>query len=250
MSLLKKKGQFFGDINNSKHPPIVLIPFYRAPVNSLKRHYQLLEKLGYSGFRVHLQDDPKLFVRKALFSNSGKYGAKSVWADQIESVLNAIPGDKIVFSFSNPSSPTIEAIGRRQAADILGLICDSGPAGHFWTSALNLFREKTENKNFLFSNLLVGGVYATLTEKIWNLNILESLHQDLQKFPEHFPVLSIRGWKDHLIAPDSIDAVFSDATQLRFTKLSLPDAGHLDGLKKSPVEYEQGLKNFLQSLLG
>jgi hypothetical protein len=245
---LKKQGRFFGNPSQTKLPLIVIVPFYRAPVGAPKRHIQLFEQLGYSGYRINLQDDPWMFTKKSLFSKTGAYGAKSVWADQIELILNSIPGQKIVFCFSNPSSSTIEAIGRRQATDIAGLICDSGPAGFFWSSALNLFREKTAKKSFLVGNIFFGSLYATLTEKLWSLDILSSLKTDLKKFPDKFKILSIRGWKDHLISPDSIDAVFADATQLNVIKLSLPDAGHLDGLKKSPAEYQQGLKNFLNSL--
>ena len=86
-----------------------------------------MNELGFDCLIFELLDSIKNSP-KHLISSSLQFGLKHVWADQIESILNSIPGDKILFSFSNPSASAIEVVAKRRGHDIKGLVCDSGPS--------------------------------------------------------------------------------------------------------------------------
>ena len=58
----------------------------------------------------------------------------------------------------------------------------------------------------------------------------------------------IRGWKDVLIKTDDIDQIFEPCKNINWTKLSLPEAQHLTGLKDCPNEYRSGVEDFLKNL--
>jgi hypothetical protein len=156
--------------------------------------------------------------------------------------LNSLPGPKIVFAFSNPCSGAIEAIGRRRATDVRALICDGGPTAKFWDSIVKYFT--TEIKVPVKP---ARWALATLVTPLWSLNFAKAMAKDLEKFPPNFPILSIRGWKDHLIPPKDIDAVFEPQAHLSWQKLSLPEADHLNGLKDFADEYTPPLQQFLET---
>ena len=70
----------------------------------------------------------------------------------------------------------------------------------------------------------------------------------LAKLPAHFRILSVRGWKDKIVTPEMIDKVFEPHPHLDWVKLSLPQAGHLNGLKDFPEEYKGPVSSFLKEL--
>jgi hypothetical protein len=221
---------------------VVLVPFFGARKKSLRRHVEFLHELGYDCVLFELNDEWREMY-KNLFSAEMQFGLKHVWTDQIEQILNEVPGRKIVFSFSNPSASAIEAIARRHANDIAGLICDSGPSANLRASMINYFTYEEPVRPFPLKSVL-----ATLTSLTWHPRFLKVIHDDLASFPEHFPVLSIRGWKDPLISVDMIDQVFEPHPQLDWQKLSLPQAVHLNGLKDFPDEYVPAVKRFLSEI--
>jgi hypothetical protein len=242
-----------------------MIPFFGGKPNALKKHALWLHSLGYPVFILDL--DFKIFglnpkvIKELIFqirhtravvvgkkllshfnlaSTKSGFGLVPVLADQIEQALNHIQGDKIVFAFSNPSSAAIEAIARRQACDVKALICDSGPSGRILES-IQAYYTQIQPLPFWPFRLLV----AKLSQFFWSPDFLTRLHGHLKNFPEGFPILSIRGWKDDLIKPDEIDAVFEPHPQINWSKLSLPQAGHLNGFKDFNSAYCQGILDFL-----
>lgn len=222
-------------------PVIVLVPFYRAKSSQMQRHVQFLLD---EGFRVaqfdlsYLEDwkPPKIVSSHIVF------GQKGVWSDQVEAVLNSIPGPKIVYAFSNPSASAIEAIARRHATDVLGLICDSGPSGMILNSIAKMLKQ--ENRG---GWLPVRWLNALALSIGWSPKFRTAISADLEKIPEGFPILSIRGWKDKIISPYEIDKVFDPHPQIRWKKLSLPMADHLNGLKDFAEEYKPAVLEFLKS---
>lgn len=76
----------------------------------------------------------------------------------------------------------------------------------------------------------------------------KDVHDQLATFPKGFRILSIRGWKDMLIPPNHIDGIFERHANLDWRKLSLPKAGHLNGLKDFREEYIAGLAPFLDEV--
>ena len=96
--------------------------------------------MGFSVALFQLEIEKRNWqVINQLISSNEQLGLKHIWADQVEAVLNAVPGPKIIFAFSNPSASAIEAIARRHAVDICGLICDSGPTSEIFRSMLSYF---------------------------------------------------------------------------------------------------------------
>jgi predicted alpha/beta hydrolase family esterase len=168
---------------------------------------------------------------------------KGLWTDEIERTLNQIPGDKIIFSFSNPCAAAISAIVRRRASDIRALICDSGPSGDFYKSVVGLLKYQIKVPSFILYPLSIGFYLG------WSPHWNESLREDIKMLPKGFPVLTIQGWKDPLISSDQIDKAFEDVYQIDRIKLNLPEAGHLNGLKSFPEIYKPAVEKFLKALI-
>lgn len=221
---------------------LVFVPFFGGNEANLKRHMELAQSFGFETAFVPLEEDWKGLFTNVFSSNRG-LGFKHVWADRIEAALNKIPGKKIVFSMSNPSSGAIEAIARRAGSDVTALICEGGPTNNFWESIVNYL---TVEKPVGFKP--ARWAIAAATTVLWTPDFRKSLNQDLEMLPEKFPILSIRGWKDPLINFKDIDAVFDGHKNLDWQKLSLPEAGHLNGLKDYPDEYIEPVRKFLTSV--
>ena len=81
----------------------------------------------------------------------------------------------------------------------------------------------------------------------WSPSLNKDIIEDLKAFPNRFPVLSIRGWKDQLIAPNHIDQIFESAPNIQWQKLSLTEAQHLTGLRDFPQDYQPPVEDFLTS---
>jgi len=243
---LKTHFPFHGELHKAPkklfQETVLLVPFYGARKPSLKRHVEFLNELGYDVLIFDLYKDTRSLKVKLLSSNE-LMGVKHIWADQVEAMLNSIPGKKIVFAFSNPSASAIEAIAKRNATDIAGLVCDSGPSGDLLTSMVNYFTHEEPIHFFP----LKWAAAAAMTF-LWSPNFIQAIHSDLSQLPEGFKVLSIRGWKDKLIPAHFIDQVFEPHLNLDWQKLSLPQSGHLNGLRDFREEYELPVRQFLESI--
>jgi hypothetical protein len=170
--------------------PVILVPFFGAEKKSLRRHVEFLHELGYDCVVFDLRDDWREMY-KNIFSAEMQFGLKHSWTDQIEQILNEIPGRKIIYSFSNPTASAIEAIARRHAVDIAGMVCDSGPSANLRASMVNYFTYEEPIKPYPLRLAL-----AAATALSWHPRFQETIHEDLDSFTEHFRILSIRGWKD------------------------------------------------------
>lgn len=239
------QGELFKASEKKHEALIFFVHFYQGHKKTMLRHIRFVNSLGYDAYAFNIKD--KLADHYALPYSyiSKKFGLKHAIADQIEEHLNLLPeySKKIAFAFSNVSACCIEAMARRQETDIIGLICDSGPSSRFLQSAYNLYTYSVPIR-FLPLRLLAAPALAYG----WSPDLHQDVSNDLKKLPQNFPVLSIRGWKDPLIKPSDIDQIFEPCKNLIWQKLSLPQAGHLTGLRDFPNEYKPGLEQFLQSL--
>ncbi|HEY1079104.1 MAG TPA: hypothetical protein VGE46_03370 [Bdellovibrio sp.] len=234
-------GEFFLAKNKKYEELVFFVHFFGGTKKQLLRHIKLVNSLGYDAFAFHLQGDHRdLFSLRLPISSKNKFGAKHTYADQIETLLNLIPGKKIIFSFSNPCASAMEAMARRRCTDTIAMICDSGPTARFLPSAYNLYTHEYKVKLLPIRLLL-----APLLSMGWSPFLHRDIHADLAQFPEGFRILSIRGWKDLLIPPSHIDEVFEPHTQLDWTKLSLPECGHLTGLRDFKEDYAPAVESFL-----
>ncbi len=207
----------------------------------VKHHIDLLNEMGFDVSVLALQEEPHSLSQIPLTSNL-EWGLVSVWADQVELALNQLPGAKIVFTMSNTSAAAIIAIARRNAEDIKSLVCDSGPVASLWPAVLNLYTYAYPVA-FLPERLLKSAIGTV----VWASDYSRRLHGSLDRFPEGFRVLSIRGWKDRLNSVENIDRVFEPHHQLNWQKLAFVDSDHVRGLKDHPQEYREALEKFLRS---
>lgn len=241
-SELPLNGEFFFSKNKQFKELIFFIHFYDGSKRNLLRHIRLVNEWGFDAFAFNLEGTHKNVFNLKMVNPHHKFGMKHMYASQIEALLNLIPQTKIVFSFSNPSASAIEAMSRRHCSDIKALVCDSGPSDEFVYSAYQLF-EHQYHKGFLMRALL-----TPLMSLGWSLRLHKDVHEDLAKFPEGFPVLSIAGGKDPLIPPPHLEKVFKPHPQLDWTSATLPEAGHLNGLRDFKVEYTERLLPFLKKV--
>ncbi|WP_413576748.1 hypothetical protein ACLVWU_01750 [Bdellovibrio sp. HCB290] len=236
------EGEFYLSRNKQFNELIFFVHFYEGSKRELLRHIKLVNDLGFDAFAFQLNGTAKDLVKRLPITADGTIGVKHVYAAQIEKLLNEIPGNKIIFSFSNPSASAIEAMAKRRCIDTVAMICDSGPTARFLPSVWKLVR----NYKFpvLFSGLKVPATAALSV--FWSLHFHKDIQNQLAEFPENFPLLSIRGWKDKLIPPEHIDEVFEPHHNLNWTKLNLPEAEHLTGLRDCRSEYAPSVEAFLK----
>ena len=231
------EGELFKAPQKKSDHLIFFVHFYKGNKRVLMRHIKLVNELGYDAYAFNIKDDLDEHYFLPYSHLSDKFGMKHAIADQIEEHLALLPEykSKIVFAFSNIAGSAIEALARRQSKDVIALVCDSGPGASFFYSGVKLFTQnwKLSTLPFLLS---------------WSTGFHKDIPEDLKQLPEHFPVLSIRGWKDKLISPAHIDKIFDQCKNLNWRKLALPEAGHVNGLRDYPAEYRAGLENFLETI--
>lgn len=244
-------GEFFLSRNKKFEELVFFVHFYEGSKRHVLRHIKMVNTLGFDAFAFHLkgshkelfQDFFKDLYKKIPISAQFKFGVKHTYADQIEKLLNEIPGNKIVFAFSNPSASAIEAMARRHCFDTKALICDSGPTARFLPSAYNLFHQ-----DYPLKSTILKIAMTPVLSLGWSPLFHNDIHEDLKLFPKKFKILSIRGWKDKLIPPSHIDEVFEPHNNLDWTKLSLPEADHLTGLRDFREEYISGVEKFITNV--
>lgn len=255
------EGRLFKARNKKFAETILLVPFFGSEQRELARHIKLLNDLGYDTVIFNLQKTPTILdfsqglltplkkwkeikdTLKLPISSSQKFGLKHVYADQVENMLNLLPGKKIIFAFSNPGAAAIEALARRKCTDVTGAIFDSGPSGKFVDSFSNLAKHEWK-----IASLALRYVLAPLLSYAWSPYLHKDTQSDLNQFPKGYKILSIRGWKDRIIPPDHIDAIFDPHPDLDWRKLSLPEADHLVGLRDYRSEYAPAVEKFLKEI--
>lgn len=238
------QGEFFLAKDKKFQETIFFVHFFLGEKRNLLRHIRMVNELGFDAFVFQLQGTPSDFFKVRLpITAKRAFGLKHAFADQIETLLNLVPGKKIIFSFSNPSASAIEAMARRHCSDIKALICDSGPTARFIPSAAALYKQELKSHPFPFRMALTPVLSIG-----WSPYFHKDMAKDLATFPQGFKILSIRGWKDPLIPPDHIDEVFEPHPNLNWTRLSLPEAGHLTGLRDFRSDYLPGVSRFLEGV--
>lgn len=222
---------------------IVFVHHFGGSPKALRRHVEMVNSLGFNAVTFQNIFNELKLPAPLPISPKMDFGIFAVWRDQIESVLNTISGKKIVYSFSNLCFSAIAAVGERHASDISGIVCDSGPARDIIRSWWNLVGEKYKIKNFFLKTAMLPIGYLFI-----GLSFKENIPKVLRALPDNLPVLSIRGWQDHLVPYEEIEAFFDQQDHLDLRVLSLPKGGHLDGLKQFPDEYLPAVKEFLEKI--
>jgi hypothetical protein len=239
------EGELFKAPEKKSEHLIFFVHFFQGHKKALKRHIQMVNDLGYDAYVFNLKDDLKDHQYLPYSYISKKFGLKHALADQIEEHLDFWPEykTKIVYAFSNVAGSAIEAMARRTTHDVIAMICDSGPGADFIYSSFKLMEHQMHVSSRALQ--LLG---TPLVMMSWDPHRHKDIPDDLKKLPEGFPLLSIRGWKDPMISPASIDALFEPAKNLHWRKLGLPEAGHLNGLRDFAADYQPAVEDFLKSL--
>lgn len=258
---LPYQGRLFKSKNKKFEETVLFVPFFNASQRELARHVKLVNDLGFDCVLFDLHKTPAILdfsqglwtplkkwrelqeTLKLPISSQMKFGLKHVYADQIENLLNLVPGKKIIYAFSNPGGAAIEALARRQCVDVQGAIFDSGPSGKFVESFLNLCKFEWKIEFFPLRYVM-----APLLSYAWSPHLHHDITKHLDKFPKGFKILSVRGWKDRLIPPNHIDVIFEAHPELDWRKLSLPEAGHLLGLRDFREDYAPVVEKFLYEI--
>lgn len=219
---------------------VVFVHNYGGSKRSVLRHVRMINGFGYDAICFNLDFNSIRPHERLPITGDLRFGARHIWTQQIEAILNATPGPKIVYSFSMPSNSALEAIARRHAEDITAFICDSGPFVHLPRCTWNLYTHQ-----FRVKNRIVRGLVTAFALGFYGPGFKRELTGFFRQIPHGFPVLSIRGLKDPLVPPAAIDDVFKNQTHLRLETFMLPDAQHLDGLKNFPGLYAPRIEGFL-----
>jgi len=166
-----------------------------------------------------------------------------MWADAITDVLEGNPGPKMVVSMSYPFVAALEAINRHPG-DLLGWICEGGPFTRVTRGYRNYLAYFESLGALTCLEPIAAWLFAVL---VGNIHYTRDAYAELAKLPGGFPILSLRDGADELVREDMIDAFFAlSAEDLNLKTVRLPDAGHLEGLKKAPEIYKTALSNFLR----
>jgi hypothetical protein len=222
---------------------IVFVPFYFGKKENMKRHAQFANELGFDCVIFNLTSNLVFAISKFLPNILNGWGIKHLWTQEILKILDAVDGEKILFAFSNPSSSALEAAEIRKAKDIKAIICDGGPFYDLLMCNWNFFA-----KEFKIPTLPGKIAANAFARSIWSIEHEKELEKSLNSLPKKFPVMSIRGWQDHLVPPTAIEKAFHGHDQIDLEILNLPQGGHMDGLKKFPEVYKPRVEAFLKSV--
>lgn len=230
----------------------VFVHHFGGDRRSSLRHVRLLNDLGVDCVRFSLSPKPSRpgrggFVwlrRSPPIAADLRWGLRGVWADQIEGVLNAIPGRKLLYCFSMPSASAIEALGRRRASDVSALVCDGGPFARLAECTWNLYEREYEVQSRVARAAFVGASML-----LWGLGFQREMRRSLLQIPRGFSVLSIRGDRHQWILAAAIEDFWRMQDHLDVRRFLLPQGAHLDGLRRFPEEYAHEVERFLSQKL-
>lgn len=221
---------------------LVFVPFFFGKKEQMKRHIEFANNLGYDVASFTLSVHKNFIFNKIPYDINLGWGLKHIWSQEITEVLNKIPGSKIIYSFSNPTSSALEAMALRQVRDVRALVCDGGPFYDLLKCNWNYFTHERPVQG-IFKKVAVNSIARI----IWTRRHEYELYRDLKKLPDQFPVLSVRGWKDPLVPPSAIEKAFAPHKHLDLEVLNIPEGQHLDGLKNFPDIYQSKVSEFLEN---
>jgi len=106
---------------------IVFVHHVGGSKATVRRHQEFVGELGFDSVSFNLSFHTLATSQRLPFTNDFRFGVLEVWTEELHQVLTALPGKKVIYSFSMPSAAAAAAIAQRNATDILGWITDGGP---------------------------------------------------------------------------------------------------------------------------
>ncbi len=220
-------------------PTVIFVHHMWGSHRTTARHYRTLNQLGFDciSFNLLYGSKKQSFVFHPLIFQIFK-GVFYIWKEQVRRILDDVPGEKILFGFSGPSLSTLWAASDRD--DVKMVICDGGPFEKIYSNSKNLFANVVGIKNPLLNIFL-----AFIGTLLWGLRPLRELSSVLSRWKTNVPLLSIRGGKDPIVPPETIDAVFRPHPSLNIEIFEIKEGGHLDGLKNFEGLYKKKITEFI-----
>ena len=237
------KAQYHSAEKKQYAETIVFVHHFGGSAKSMSYHVQLVNSLGFDAVTFDLLFNEVRGGRHLPITAHLKFGARFVWTEQIEAILNALPGEKFIYSFSMPSNSVLAALAHRRAEDVLGWICDGGPFLDLGRCVWNAFEHEMKISNRFLRGLMTAGSLL-----FYGPGFEGEAAALMRGLPARFPILSIRGFSDSLVTSEAIEAVFSLRTDLAIETLSFEKGKHLDGLRNFRDEYTDRVGKFLKSL--
>jgi pimeloyl-ACP methyl ester carboxylesterase len=219
---------------------IVFVHHFGGDRRTTLRHRKFVNKLGFDAVSFTLNFNHFNPAKGLPISGDLAFGARHLWTEQIEAILNALPGRKMIYSFSMPSNSAFEAIARRHAEDVTAVVCDGGPFLQLLKCTWNLYQHE-----FAVRSRVLRAVFTGLGLLMVGPGTEFELGEELSSLPAGLPVLSIRGTEDPLVPIEAIEEFLAYAPQVSLKTLTLDGGHHLDGLKKFPEIYTSVVEDFL-----
>lgn len=238
---LPHEGQYFRSPNKRYAETVIFVHHYGGNRSSVRKHQEFLSELGFDSVAFTLSQPPRPKFFDGFLLNELKPGLRERWTEEILDVLLQVPGPQIIYSFSFPSAAAALAMAKFEFQNTRAWIADGGPFLMPLTCFWNYFThiEKTPALWRRAARVGLGAVSLGM------LNLENDLAAALTRFPQDFPVLSIRSWQDPLVPITAIDEAFSNQEHLHLESLTLAEAGHIDGLQRFPEDYKPRVAKFL-----
>ena len=236
---------------SKKHSDIVVfIHHFGGNKKSTRRHQKILLEAGYDcvtfNLYYHSFDADSQFSHRLMklirHVVTGHKNFIETWTDQLNSVLDHLPGEKILFSLSSPSTSAVGVLGGKQRKDVKAWICDSGPFLDAWECFWNYNAVLARISN----PLLLAAINTTSFIIFGGLGYERRLRRWISETPKDFPVLSLRCEKDQLVPLRAIEKFFALPHSFRLSTHLFNGAEHLGGIKTHFSDYRQILIEFLQ----
>lgn len=161
-------------------------------------------------------------------------GSRHLWARQIKEVFEQIDAPILISSFSMPSVAALEAMVELPHKKFSGWISEGGPFVNSIQCFWNFFKVFSPVINPVFRIGAIGVSQLALGY----YDVEKDAQVYLSELPANFPILSVRGWQDPIVAPVYIEQFFALGKHLdQIEVLALPEGQHVDGFRKNREEY-------------
>jgi hypothetical protein len=224
-------------------PIIVFVHQYGGRKESVRAHQKFVGELGFDSVAFDLSlRDLRAILHRLPLTHHFKLGIVPLWTEEIHQVLSALPGPKILYSFSFPSVAALAVIKDRGAKDVIAWVCDGGPFLQPWRVFWNYLAVMSK-----ITNPVLRASLSTLAYVLFQgQNVANDVHSNFKLVARNFPILSIRYWQDQMVPMPAVDEAFMGSEQTALEVLSLPEGDHIQGLLESPQEYKPRVSQFLR----
>ena len=224
----------------------VFVHHFGGDRRSTLRHARALNEIGFDCVRFTLPQSREAgaaLARSPLAAAwEGRGGLRHAWTERTRRILDAVPGPKIVYSFSMPSASALQAVAERDARDVSAMICDGGPFLRLATCVSNLLEFECGVRSRFKLYLFTAASFP-----MWGVGYRRDMGASAARLPAKFPILSIRGGSDPLVPAGAIDDVWALPTRAQIERFAIADGRHLDGLRRFPDSYVARVRKFLES---